>query len=883
MAPSSPSNRTTPPRQILSFLLRNRYLIVAVSLFVTFWMLVYTFVVYRPVFSAKSVVIIKDSAITSRYVETEQYYAMQTTSSSSSNPVLNTMGILKSGAISDALWEYFSKKRPDQLKKNKIKTKGDWVKFFQDGSAFIKAKNQPGTDLIAIQFSWSDPAVAKGGLEIVVKAFQDASRDLNKQEQITRTKFLQQQVTEIEEQLDAVRKQKSEYQSRKGTVNVQKEGNDLAGTRMELENRLNQLESQVRGKENLARRYQQMLGMTPDKALRAAALGQNGSLSRLQDELYRLEQQYSQLSASLTETNPKVQEVKAQIEQVRSNIEAEKARTLSMAGGKAGAANTSVVADPNRARLVDSMLSALAEAQDLNSQAAVVRGRLAEIDRNIKDFPSVAEGLANIEQKELSLSLALDNLRKKALEGKLKEEQTLSNVFVVDAPRYPDKPKFPNRVHLLALSLILGVGAGLAAAVGKEQFMVSHHSLPSWLDPVEDDENEGDAPVDKGEASRPAYASAARHPIEDTAVETAPAAAGPLSTELPDEEPLDDAPLTASTDGSLFDALAQAPQRKPYAQPPVSVSRRTDLTQSLIQPDPLANPHATIEALPEELPAHPDIPNSIPMNIAEMLAETVPLKSQTPAELVVTAGSAATAEVDAYLLPPQSLPIARHSRIRQAKPVTRQLIERVQATSIRYEQATGIPALHALPADTQPATSDLPQASLAPEPMAAPEFDTNSGADEAGIRFRPQPVLAKRLSVEDMVNRLQEGLEQTEEVGTPAPASRKLRSLPTFLLDAPEVTAQASETTPFPESAPTLPDAPKAQPERLPIPAFMREEAKTRTPLKASMLWFRKQPNRHPESYFGLSRRQKSKGQLNLPGSLNLWKQSLESSGPSAG
>jgi uncharacterized protein involved in exopolysaccharide biosynthesis len=870
----------------MSFLHRNRYLIAGVGLFVTFWMLVYTFAVYRPVFAAKSVVIIKDSAITSRYVETEQYYAMQTTSSSSSNPVLNTMGILKSGAISDALWEYFHKKRPDQLKKNKIKTKGDWVRFFQDGSAFIKAKNQPGTDLIAIQFSWSDPAVAKGGLEIVVKAFQDASRDLNKQEQITKTKFLQRQVTEIEAQLDAVRKQKSEYQSQKGTVNVQKEGNDLAGTRMELENRLNQLESQVRGKENQARRYQQMLGMTADKALRAAALGQNGSLSRLQDELYRLEQQYSQLSASLTETNPKVQEVKAQMEQVRTNIETEKARTLSMAGGKAGAANNSVVADPNRARLVDAMLSALAEAQDLHTQATVVRSRLAEIDRNIKDFPSVAEGLANIEQKELSLSLALDNLRKKALEGKLKEEQTLSNVFVVDAPRYPDKPKFPTRVHLLVLSLMLGVGTGLAAAVGKEQFFNSHHSLPPWLDPVED-ETEREAATDEAEAAHPAYASAAQQVMESMPVEAAPLSEGPLPAEPLEKEPLGEEPLKASTDGSLFDAIAQTPKRKPYAQPPISESLRTELTQPLAQTERLVSTYPAPETVSEELPSDLNIPDSIPMNIAEMLSETVPVKSQTPAELVVTAGSAATAEAEAYLLPPQNLPPAKRSRIRQAKPVNQQLTERAQTTmDIRHDPVVGIPALHALPADTQPATSDLPQASLEPEPMAAPESNANPVAHETSIRFQPQPVLEKRLSVEDMVNRLQEGIESTEtaqpEAETPEPANRKLRGLPAFLLDAPGVTAQPSEETAFPEPVPATPHEAEAQPERLPIPAFMREEPKPRTPLKASMFWFRKQPNRHPESYFGLARRQKTNGQLNLPGSLNLWKQSLES-GPHAG
>src|SRR5690606_24560521 len=89
-----------------------------------------------------------------------------------------------------------------------------------------------------------------------------------------------------------------------------------------------QLESQARGKEQEALRYQRLLGMTSEQALQAAALGQNATMSRLRDELYRLQQQYSQLNSSLTDTNPKVKEVLAQIEQTKTAIAAEATRTI---------------------------------------------------------------------------------------------------------------------------------------------------------------------------------------------------------------------------------------------------------------------------------------------------------------------------------------------------------------------------------------------------------------------------------------------------------------------------------------------------------------------------------------------------------------------------
>ena len=474
----------------VQFFRRNTTLILGVGAFVAFWMTLYAWTAYTPRYSAKSTVIIKDSAITSRYIEPQQNYALQTTTSSSSNPVLNTMALLKSSSISDALWEYLSVKHPEELKKKHIQTKRQWDSFFQDGSAFIKAKNQPGTDLITIQFSWQKPLIAKEGLDEVVKAFQENSRDMNKQEEISRTHFLGMQMKELETSLKKIRHQKSLYRSHSGTVSMTREQDELAASRMETTNRLSQLEAIAQGKESQVRTAFGLLKMAPAQALEASAIGQNGSMTKLQDELYRLRQFHSLLRASLTDNNPKVKEVQAQIEQVNANLEAERLRT---ATGRFGYPS-SIVADSTRSHLVDSMLQAQNEAHDLRAQAGVIRSRLKQINQEISKYPSLAENLSNIEQQEASLSLALDQLRQKVLEGRIKEEQTLSNVFVVDGARFPEKAQFPTPVNLTIIGIILGLGTGTAIAFIRERLITSEHSDPrnfppppsGWLDTMDD-------------------------------------------------------------------------------------------------------------------------------------------------------------------------------------------------------------------------------------------------------------------------------------------------------------------------------------------------------------------------------------------------------------
>lgn len=475
------------PPHFVDFIRRNLTLIVLSGSIVAFWMLIYTFAVYKPTYSAKALVIIKDSALTRRFVEPEQYYAMQTTTSSSSNPVLNTMGILKSSAISDAVYEYFKAHHPEQLQKMKILNKEDWAGFFGDGSAFIKAKNQSGTDIISIQFAWSNPLIAKESLEVVVTAFQYASRDLNQQEQVSRTRFMDRQMRDIEAQLEAIRRQKSSYQSHMGVVSVGREGDDLSSSRTELTNQLNQIEARAQGKAEQLKRYEAVLDYTPEQAVKAVAMGQSLTMNKLQDELYRLQQQYAQQVVTLGDQDPLVRETRAQIMQARANIRTEQTRTTGNL--KAGASVGPVVMDTARNTMIADMVKVQGEAQDLQTQAVVLRNRLGKLDRQIQEFPEAAEGLVNIEQRESSLSVALDQLRQKVLEGRLKEAQTLSNVFIVDAANLPEQSQFPSRNHLLALSLVLGLTTGLAVAVGKEQLFPEELSeTPDWLEPLEDED-----------------------------------------------------------------------------------------------------------------------------------------------------------------------------------------------------------------------------------------------------------------------------------------------------------------------------------------------------------------------------------------------------------
>lgn len=803
-----------------SFLRRNLGLIALVSLIVAAWMLVYTFAMFHPKYGAKATVIIKDSAITNRYVEPEQFYAIQTTTSTSSNPVLNTMGLLKSEAISDALWTYFSEKHPQELKRLKIKTQKDWESYYQDGAAFIKAKNQPGTDLIAIQFSWAEPKIAQGALTVVVKAFQDASRDLNKEEQISRTRFLSRQMGEIEAKLQDIRTQKSEYESRNATVSMKREGDDLAGSRMELSNKLAQLQGQAQGKENLVRRYQQMLGMSPEKALRGAALGQNSTMVKLQDELYRLQQQHSLLSSSLTDANPKVREVQAQIEQVMANIELEKDRIGEHnEGGE-------VVADSTRATLIGDMLKAQGEAQDLRAQAARIAQRLGQVNADIRNFPSTAVGLANLVQQENTLSTALDHLRQKVMEGKMKEAQTLSNVFIVDPPRLPEHPSFPSRTHLMVISILMAVAAGVSVAFIKEQLFAKaplNPVYPAFDAQTQEFEQEFAPESTPGIPAEQRFGALETHPQPATAAAYVPqpqAPAQPVAQPAqaagqamppavknapnPDDvlgvnPPVEKVEMPVS--GSLFDSLL--PIAGPMARVTTQAAHTVPVQARNSQPDDFRRD------LTQPLPVAASAHSTPTPSIANQPAGNAP-QATTGDTLNNLATSNPQTYRDEDLLPPDGAHAAHLQQVRMAS----------QRLADAINPAQGVPVLHAAPSATpayindplsvaspantaghpgnsptpenEAAIDEFPTLVLNETPAAAPvEVQSGPVSTSPASPSRPEEFPPGQPQYNDIAEDPATALYEAQAKAMPLPRRRRGRSVPAFLLDDRLIDVQA--------------------------------------------------------------------------------------------
>jgi len=436
------------------------------------WALAYHLFAYTPSFMSEAKVIIKDSAINRRYVEEEQYYALQTTSSHNASPVLNTMQLIYSRMVSQQFYSYLKKYHPEVLDSYDIHSAADWQEFFKDGSDFIMAKNIPGTDIIVMNFNWSDPVIAKEGLGQIIKGFQNASRNVNQAEEIQRSKFIQAQMDDLTQKLVALRGEKSQFQSNTLALDAGIEGNDLASNRLSLKIRLNTLQADLQGKIAEKNRYEKLLGLSSSEAFVAAAVGTNSHLTDQKQKLYNLQQEYARLNSFYTEKSPQVKEVKSQMDQIKANIEQELKQSLGKKY-RPGMIDKILITDSSRASLMQQMIRAEADIARMQEESSVIRKGLGEVETRIHAIPGISKNLTELQEKEQTLSNALNALREKQIEATLRQSQTLSNIFVADPPTTPTKAEFPRPIHFYPLALIAAFLLWFGYLVLQEQFLAS--------------------------------------------------------------------------------------------------------------------------------------------------------------------------------------------------------------------------------------------------------------------------------------------------------------------------------------------------------------------------------------------------------------------------
>jgi uncharacterized protein involved in exopolysaccharide biosynthesis/cellulose biosynthesis protein BcsQ len=444
---------------------QSKFIFAGLLLAIIFFV-IYLIFFFTPLYGSYAKVLIRNltqSPIITAYGED----ALLKSESGYSNPLFNYMQILQSGRLASTVYDSLKTKYPQDLELLAVKDRNDWVEKY---GKLLLAKVEPSTDVIKIDFQWSDKTHTPEVLEVILDDFRQTNMDIRMSSQKSRTGHMDDELKRISHDLDTVRQQIRQYRVANRTIDLSSEAAGLTNARIDLVKQKEMLKAQAQfdetRKANLARQLGYRSG---DTALKATGIGGDPYLIKLSQDLAQVEQRYANLTTSLTTEHPDVQEAQNEINSIREHIRDRENQIIQNAKLPRGAY------DETSRAVVGDLVRAQADQIAHHSELRMLENGIQELVARENSIPGKKQGLDVLTKTEESLSIAYASTKQKDMEARMKESQIDDNIVILSVP---SQARMISTDALLRAVLMLFFGAVGGFAIGWAKDFIED----SWQD-----------------------------------------------------------------------------------------------------------------------------------------------------------------------------------------------------------------------------------------------------------------------------------------------------------------------------------------------------------------------------------------------------------------
>ncbi|MBM4180810.1 MAG: chain length-determining protein [Betaproteobacteria bacterium] len=333
-----------------------------------------------------------------------------------------------------------------------------------------KAISLQGTNrenLYTIAYQHANPDLARRVVQALLTIFTESSLGGARKDISNTQKFIEDQLKSYEARLLEKEKEVEEFKRRNvGTMPGQ--GGDfysklsqisvaLEQAKLELDeaaNRKKQLQQQLEDQEEV------LVSPAPGPApVTATTTALDGRIAALQGQLDNLRLRYTDVHPDIGRTKQLIARLQ---EQKKQEEEAFKAQFKEQPQSTLKAQNP----------IYQQLTIAIAEA---DANLASLKARVAQMERKRADLYRAVDRIPQIESEYTQLTRDLEIYKQKysemlarretaSLSGEVESKTDIVDFRVVDPPRVPNKPAWPNRPLLVSVVPLGGIGAGLALA-----------------------------------------------------------------------------------------------------------------------------------------------------------------------------------------------------------------------------------------------------------------------------------------------------------------------------------------------------------------------------------------------------------------------------------
>jgi polysaccharide chain length determinant protein (PEP-CTERM system associated) len=342
----------------------------------------------------------------------------------------------------------------------------------------IRLEGNAGQNLYVLSYRDADPAQARKVVQSLLTIFVESSLGDKRQDTQTAVKFLDNQIKNYEQTLQAAENRIKDFKLKYMGVASNSQGQDYFGRVAALNTAVEAARVELQAAEQARDSYKKEIsGEEPVLLPDVGDSGVREPVPEIDTRIEALKRDLDTLLRKYTEQHPDViatERLIAQLEdQRKTEIEARR---------KAAAARKAPQQSLDLNPVFQQMKIALADAE---AAVASSRAKLAGLEAQQRALKAQAQLVPQVEAEFVQLNRDYDvqkrtyesllARRESATMGKDVQDTTAAQFRVIDPPRVSPQPVAPNRLGLLGIAFAFSILAGLLASLAASQLMPTFH------------------------------------------------------------------------------------------------------------------------------------------------------------------------------------------------------------------------------------------------------------------------------------------------------------------------------------------------------------------------------------------------------------------------
>jgi polysaccharide chain length determinant protein (PEP-CTERM system associated) len=351
-------------------------------------------------------------------------------------------------------------------------SKGAQEKLIEELTASLSISAAGRDNLYTLSYRDQSPDRAKRVVQSLVSIFVESSLGATRKESDSAKKFIDEQIKNYVAKLEEAEERLKEFRLR--NLELQNgEGKDMTSKVVEITAQLNQAKLELReaekardsAKRQIEAAKSQTSNITTRSILQESAI--NVSTPEIDARISSLKQSLDALLQRFTERHPDVVNTRRLLKDLE---EQRKKEVLELR--KTAMANPVAAAGPSQSLITQELGRMLATSEvqvaALGARVGEYESRLVRAREMMKTAPQVEAEFAQLNRdygiQKANYEQLVSRRESASMSGELEGASGVVDFRLIDPPRASNKPVAPNRLLLLPLALVAGLGGGLGLA-----------------------------------------------------------------------------------------------------------------------------------------------------------------------------------------------------------------------------------------------------------------------------------------------------------------------------------------------------------------------------------------------------------------------------------